>query len=394
MAFLFFRKTKIAEEPRTYKRTAMCESDVRLGAPGENAIYHNNIEAGRWGLHANVAVDLSDQGRGNWWGHDCPEVLFAAGVDSDRIDALDSFPYGQSNAWELGLEPGCDVTPPEAPFIDSPEDGDAFLSSPVVLGMAEPFSIVFVYEGATELGTTIADRDGRFAVELPPLDTGEHSLYATASDRSGNVSSLSSARTFRVFVIGRESPIVGENGKLLVVGLSATPNPFDPTKELNQLRLSLEIDAVKGLGGASLNHRFFALTSRRILDPETAEPLTTVYGMTEIALGNQGTVHATVVDEWDGTDRGAVLENLRAYPSDLSVAVVRLYSGNGVGPNPRLKPGPLGPSLEQVAEIMMAMDPVARSERPKPDVYVDYVPRDLIPPPRPDPNGILHRLIW
>jgi len=190
----------------------------------------------------------------------------------------------------------------------------------------------------------------------------------------------SSLRTFSVFAISESSPITGERGKLQVVALSVSSNLFDPTTQNNQLHLTLEIDAVRGLGGTSSNHRFFALTARRILEPGTLEPLTTVYGATEIAPRNYDSlVSATVVDEWDGTDdSGVTLEDLKAYPSDLSVAVVKLYAGNGVGPTPAWKPSALGLSHEQIAEMMMVVGMFDVPAHPVLNVLVDWVRRDIV----------------
>ena len=189
----------------------------------------------------------------------------------------------------------------------------------------------------------------------------------------------SSLRTFSVFAISESSPITGERGKLQVVALSVSSNLFDPTTQTNQLRLTLELDAVKGLGGASPNHRFFALTARRILDPETLEPLTTVYGVAEIDPGNHGLVNATIVDEWDGTDdSGVTLEDFEAYPNDLSMAVVKLYAGSGEGPTPAWKPSALGLSYEQIREMMMQVGMLDVPGHPVLNVLVDWVRRDVV----------------
>ncbi|PJB41404.1 MAG: hypothetical protein CO108_13175, partial [Deltaproteobacteria bacterium CG_4_9_14_3_um_filter_63_12] len=163
----------------------------------------------------------------------------------------------------------------------------------------------------------------------------------------------------------------GENGKFRIVELSLSPNPFDPGIEKNQLRLTLDVDAVKGLGGDSKNHRFFALTARAILDPETLETITTIYAASEIARDIDGPVRVTVADEWDGTDgAGQTLEDPKAYPSELSVAVVRLYAGKWNGPNPSLRPGDFL-TYEQMSEIMMQVGMFERPKKPDPNMIVE-----------------------
>jgi len=304
--------------------------------------------------------------------------LFVAGVDSNRADVVDSFPYGRRDAWEVGLASGCDVTPPEAPVILSPlfEEGVTYLSTPVVLGTTEPFARVRVFEGTMELGADTATGDGNFAVSLVPLMSGQHVIHATAVDASGNESASSSTVSFGIQVIDEGNPISGENGKFKIVELSVSPNPFDPGMEKNRLRLTLDVDAVKGLGGDSINHRFFAVTARAVLDPVTLEPITTIYAASEIDRESEGPVRVSVVDEWDGKDEaGQTLENPNAYPSDLSVAVVRLYAGNGIGPYPSLTPRDFL-TYEQMSEIMMLPDIVYEwPVRPLPNLIVDHVIR-------------------
>ena len=86
--------------------------------------------------------------------------------------------------------------------------------------------------------------------------SGQHVIHATAVDASGNESASSATVSFGIQVIDEENPIAGENGKFKIVELSVSPNPFDPGIEKNQLRLTLEVGAVKGLGGDTKNHRF------------------------------------------------------------------------------------------------------------------------------------------
>jgi len=62
--------------------------------------------------------------------------------------------------------PGCDVTPPEAPVILSPvfEEGASYISTPVILGNAEPFARVRVWESRLqqllEFPSMLQDRYG------------------------------------------------------------------------------------------------------------------------------------------------------------------------------------------------------------------------------------------
>jgi len=341
------------------------------------ALRHNTIEAGRWGAASNQSVELSDAGEGNWWGHDCPEPPFVPGVDSNRADVVDSFAYGRRDAWELGLEPGCDTTPPVAPVILSPvnEEGMVFFMAPVILGRAEPFSQVKIFEGTTELGAGYATSEEDFVVSLSSLMSGQHVIHSVAIDRSGNESVPSAPLSFGILVIDEGNPISAENGKFSIVGLSVSPNPFDPTTEINQLHLALDVDAVRGLGGNSQNHRLFALTARVVMDPETLEPITTIYAASEIeGDNNAGPARVTVIDQWNGcSDDGCTIAKFKAYPSDLTVAVVRLYAGNGNGPQPSLKPGEFL-THKLMSEIMkQVLIDVTPTDQFDPRVFIDVV---------------------
>jgi len=273
-------------------------------------------------------------GRGNWWGHDCPDALFVAGVDSNDGAVVDSFPYGRRDGWELGLEPGCDVTPPEAPVIDLPEEGMTLLTDfPLFVGTAEAGSLVEVFEGGTALGHDQASVDGRFAFAADVvMSRGPHSVVAIATDRFGHTSELSAVRSFVLQSVDATHPLQDERGKFRIVGLSVAPNPFDPPAEVNSLNALVEVDSVKGLNGNSPNHLFFAMTKRVILDPLTLEPVRTVYGVTELDREADKPLTVSVVDAWDGTDEtGALVERYRGYPMDIEIMVARTYLGNGSG---------------------------------------------------------------
>lgn len=80
------------------------EGGVRaMGLAGDawpNRVYWNNFSGwSHWGvwMDAGLPAELSDSGRGNWWGKSCPGPLFAPAVDSNRADVVDSFAYGARN---------------------------------------------------------------------------------------------------------------------------------------------------------------------------------------------------------------------------------------------------------------------------------------------------------
>jgi len=111
---------------------------ISLGSTVGASVHHNNI-SGNAGeqLRATVAVELSSNSEGNYWGRQCPDALFIAGVDTNSADVVDSFPYGSESAWLNGQSPGCG--PPDA-------DGDGY-DAGVDCDDADPL----IYPGAIEV---------------------------------------------------------------------------------------------------------------------------------------------------------------------------------------------------------------------------------------------------
>ncbi|MBP2228898.1 hypothetical protein J2847_002190 [Azospirillum agricola] len=67
------------------------------------------------------------------------------------------------------------------------------LATPTIVGTAESFSVVTLYEGNTSVGTATAGANGAFSLTTNALSQGEHSLTALSVDRAGNTSTVSSS---------------------------------------------------------------------------------------------------------------------------------------------------------------------------------------------------------
>jgi hypothetical protein len=298
------------------------------------SLWWNDVESSDYGVWSSSGpLELSQAGRGNWWGRACPGPLFEAGVDSNRTDVLDSYAYGMASGWELGWTPGCDETAPEPPVVEAPGDGARLLTAhPVFLGTAEALSTVRLYEDGVELGATQADRSGRFVMAAAlPLLSGVHTVTATATDVQGNTSLPSAPRSFETAQLS-ELENSEPQDKLRVLSFELGPNPFDPRTELNRLTVELEVDGVKGLGGNSPKHRFVAMMRRTMRDAQTGAVVATVYASTELdnGLSLQG---FELSDGWDGRDElGELVEPNRAYSLEVEVMVARFWTGIGNGP--------------------------------------------------------------
>ncbi|SMH61874.1 Ig-like domain-containing protein [Azospirillum agricola] len=75
---------------------------------------------------------------------------------------------------------------------ESDRDRLTKLATPTIVGTAESFSVVTLYDGNTSVGTATAGANGAFSLTTNALSQGEHSLTALSVDRAGNTSTVSS----------------------------------------------------------------------------------------------------------------------------------------------------------------------------------------------------------
>jgi len=303
-----------------------------------NSIYWNNCYNWRlWGIWSDISpAEISDGiSRGNWWGHTCSVPLFTPGVDSNQIDVIDSFPYSQHSAWERGLSPGC---APSQPVILLPTNGEIITEvKPEIIGMAEPYIKVQIFEGNTIIGGGISRENSIFEI-IPEirLTEGHHSLIAIAVDDEGNMSLPSKPKEFTITPSISEKPLKGINGKMELINLTNHPIEMNPLEDISIMEVSVKVDGVKGLTGNSKNHVFLLKMEREIVSPIDGSRILKLRdssSLIPIEGTNPPSYAGTVATKWDGKDEEgkAVIENL-TYKSKLKLQVIRLYAGKGKGP--------------------------------------------------------------
>uniref|UniRef100_UPI003AAEA496 Ig-like domain-containing protein n=1 Tax=Pseudomonas citronellolis TaxID=53408 RepID=UPI003AAEA496 len=104
-------------------------------------------------------------------------------------------------------------------------------------GEAEPNGLVKVYDNGTLVGSTLADENGDWSLELPELADGAHSLTVTSSDAAGNESKPT--RPFELTVDTAVADLVIDSIELVddfgeVQGLIADGGKTDDTTPLLQ----------------------------------------------------------------------------------------------------------------------------------------------------------------
>ena len=79
-----------------------------LTASPTTVVFHNNIFGNTLNISSDTDIELSLDDEGNFWGGDCPDELFEAGVDSNAPGVVDSFPFSVQDGWlTAGGLPGC-----------------------------------------------------------------------------------------------------------------------------------------------------------------------------------------------------------------------------------------------------------------------------------------------
>ena len=126
-------------------------------------------------------------------------------------------PTATPTAVSVALEPTptptvVPIAPLAAPVITTPPDGSVLKDDrPTISGAAPPNTTVQVYDDGSLVGTTAADAQGDWAlVADEPLEPGEHTVMAVASDDAGRTSDPSGVVTFIVVI--ERLPVTGSSG--------------------------------------------------------------------------------------------------------------------------------------------------------------------------------------
>ncbi|WP_457407525.1 Ig-like domain-containing protein [Pseudomonas sp. TE24901] len=154
-------------------------------------------------------------------------------------------------------------------------------SNPTFVGMAEPGSVVMIYDNGALLDSRTADSDGNWSfTPTIALENGPHSLTAQAVDAAGNVGPMGPAMTFIVDATAVEISItsVVDDAGFYKGPLESGESTDDTTPTLNG----------QATPGATVN----IYNGTTLVDSVVADPVTGAWSFTMPAL-TQGTHNLT-----------------------------------------------------------------------------------------------------
>jgi len=154
-------------------------------------------------------------------------------------------------------------------------------SNPTFVGMAEPGSVVMIYDNGALLDSRTADSDGNWSfTPTTALENGPHSLTAQAVDAAGNVGPMGPAMTFIVDATAVEISItsVVDDAGFYKGPLESGESTDDTTPTLNG----------QATPGATVN----IYNGTTLVDSVVADPVTGAWSFTMPAL-TQGTHNLT-----------------------------------------------------------------------------------------------------
>jgi hypothetical protein len=176
--------------------------------PGNGSVISGTAEPGSsvaldWTGDGNADVILPVDALGQWSHNAIPSLPDGTTVTAIAIDAAGN-PSVPASSLIDRLPPAVpgitgatdDVGAVQGPLVDGDRTDD---DQPLLVGTADAFSIITVFDNGVEIGTAMADQTGAWRfTPLTVLTPGSHVFTATATDAVGNVSGGSASFTLIV----------------------------------------------------------------------------------------------------------------------------------------------------------------------------------------------------
>ncbi|PPC71244.1 hypothetical protein C1Y42_14235 [Pantoea sp. ICBG 985] len=193
-------------------------------------------------------VDISEDGK---WSFD-PKTSWLDGTHVIQLVSIDKATNpSPPRIFILDM----DTTPPAKPeiwrVIDDAAAEDHYLTpgdatsdkTPALSGVAEPGTIVTLYDNGEEIGSVVADKMGAWSI-TPELADGEHKLTVMAKDKVGHESPVSDAFNLTIadgVITQAVNEAVSETPAESIT-MDADPFPGKPIKTINKNIISLSAD--------------------------------------------------------------------------------------------------------------------------------------------------------
>lgn len=177
-----------------------------------------NSTTGLWEQSGSIEVNFKVKSESGKYG----QLGFGLYTNADNTTSTNSSTISYTNFYNMTtskvietptINVTKDVKVPSAPVIISPTDGTVTKNNkPTITGTADANSTVNVYDdGTTLIGTVTADASGNWTLNpSTALADGKHTITATATDGSGNVSPVSNAVNITINTKVPSAPIITE----------------------------------------------------------------------------------------------------------------------------------------------------------------------------------------
>ncbi len=185
---------------------------------------------------------------GNAWAVTVPAADLAGLAEGDQTITADVANLGGTPATQASAIFAVDTVAPDAPVITGFSDDTGVLgdgktadTTPTLSGTAEAGSTVEVFQGATSLGTTVADGSGNWSFTTDPLASATYDFTAVARDDAGNVGAASAVLSITIssddFIINEAATGVDRAHAVYVVDLDGDGDSDIVTASTDENRL-------------------------------------------------------------------------------------------------------------------------------------------------------------
>ena len=198
-----------------------------------------------------------------------------AGTYSVRVQTSDG--AGGSYQKTLSITVADNVAPavPSAPDLAAASDSGSSntdnltnITTPTITGTAEAGSTVKLYDGATQVGSGMADGLGNWSITSSVLSEGSHTLTAKATDAANNTSGASTGLNLTIDTTVPVAPsapdltTASDSGSSNTDNLTKTTTPtFTGTAEANSTVRLYDTDGITELGTATATGGVWSITA-------------------------------------------------------------------------------------------------------------------------------------